>query len=386
MNLTRNKNTFFSTSLFLAFLLFLGCKQPNSHQAGGIENDYTDTNIQYAKGFQINHSENHTQVVINNPWGKEDNKPYAVYYLYKNDSANLPDDGFKLKIPIKSVVVNTFSYFEFLQQFGELDKVIGVTDGHRIYNPTILRKIRENQIQDLGDPFNPNVEKTLTLTPDAIIKSAYAQQDNYNERLLSAGIPIIYSLEWMENTPLARAEWIKLIAAFFDKESLADSIFSEIESRYIAQTKLVKNIRSKPTVLSGDNFQDTWYVPGGKSFNAILFSDAGLDYYYKENPESGSIGLDIESVLIQFGSADFWFGCEADSYDELARKDKKYLLLKAAKNHQVFNNRNRVTSSGGNDYFESAIANPDLILSDLIRAVHPELLPKMEFTYIKPLK
>lgn len=381
----KHKNAVFRITLLLVLLLFLGCKQKNSRQADNIQSNTTNTDIKYAKGFQITHFEDYTRVTIHNPWGK-DSKPYAVYYLFKNDSTNLPDNGFKLKIPIKSVVVNTFSYFELLQQFDELDKVIGVTDAPRIYNPTILQKIKENQIQDLGDPFNPNVEKTLMLKPDAIIKSAYAQQDTYNERLLNAGLPIIYTLEWMENSPLARAEWIKLIAAFFDKESLADSIFSEIESRYHAQTDIVKSTKDKPTVLAGDNFQDTWYVPGGKSFNAILFSDAGLDYFYKDNPESGSIGLDIESVLTQFGNADFWFGCEADSYDELARKDKKYLLLKSVKNRQVFNNRQRTTPSDGNDYFESAIANPDLLLADLIKAIHPELSPNAEFTYIKPLE
>ena len=190
----------------------------------------------------------------------------------------------------------------------------------------------------------------------------------------------------METSPLARAEWIKLVAAFFDKEAEAERIFNEIESRYSAQIETVKNATKRPAVLAGDNFQDTWYVPGGKSFNAVLFSDAGLDYFYKDNPESGSIGLDIESVLTQFGNADYWFGCDADSYDELARKDKKYTLLKSVKNRQVYNNRNRITPSGGNDYFESAIANPDLVLSDLIKAVHPELLPTAEFTYIKPLE
>lgn len=386
MILKHNKNTVFGITFLLILFLFLGCKQKNNNQTDKTQSNSTEnTHIQYAKGFQIIHFDYYTQVVIHDPWGKDD-KPYAVYYLYKNNHVNIPDDGFKLKIPIKSVVVNTFSYFEFLQQFGELDKVIGVTDAPRIYNPTILQKIKENQIQDLGDPFNPNVEKTLMLKPDAIIKSAYAQQDTYNERLLNAGLPIIYTLEWMENSPLARAEWIKLIAAFFDKGLLADSIFNDIEARYIAQTKIVKDIKNKPTVLAGDNFQDTWYVPGGKSFNAILFSDAGLNYFYKDNAESGSIGLDIESVLTQFGNADFWFGCEADSYDELTEKDKKYLLLKSMKNRRVFNNRNRMTLSGGNDYFESAIANPDLVLSDLIKAIHPELLTEAEFTYIKPLE
>ncbi|MDO5523174.1 MAG: ABC transporter substrate-binding protein [Bacteroidia bacterium] len=374
----------FTFTLFLFLVVTFGCNQKKHQPADNLSTGSSGT--KYAKGFQITAFENYKRVVIYNPWDADKAKPFAVYYLCENDSISVPDDGMRLKIPLNSMVVNTFSYFEFLRQLDELDKVIGVTDAPRIYNSAILQKIQEKEIQNLGDPFTPNVEKTLMLRPDAIIKSAYAQQDTYNERLLNAGLPIIYSLEWMENSPLARAEWIKLIAAFFGKESVADSIFNDIESRYIAKKDIVENLQQKTTVLAGDNFQNTWYVPGGKSFNANLFSDAGLDYFYKDNAESGSIGLDIESVLTQFGSADFWFGCEADTYDELARKDKKYLLLKSVKNRQVFNNRRRTTPSGGNDYFESAIAHPDLILSDLIKAVHPELLPEAEFTYNKPLE
>lgn len=226
----------------------------------------------------------------------------------------------------------------------------------------------------------------MSLKPQAIINSAYAQLDSYSERLVQAGFPIIYSLEWMEKSPLARAEWIKLIAAFFDKEAEADSIFTAIEGRYLDLQAKVKDVPHQQSVMAGDNFQGTWYVPGGNSFNATLFRDAGLDYRYRNNKESGSIGLDIESVLTQFGKAAFWIGCEADTYGELAEKDAKYLLLESVKKRQVFNNHSRTTPSGGNDYFESAIANPDLILSDLVKAAYPELLPHYSFTYIQPLE
>jgi iron complex transport system substrate-binding protein len=341
--------------------------------------------IQYAKGFKIDHFAHYTRVILHNPWSNT-NESYAVYYLYRDSSTLLPTNGTKLKIPLGSLTVNTFSYLAFLDLLDEQGAITGVTDGFRIYHPGILQKLRTGEITDLGDPFHPNVEKTLALKPQAVISSAYAQRDNYSERLIDAGFPIIYSLEWMENSPLARAEWIKMIAAFFDKEATADSIFTEIEHRYLQLQEKIKNVSTQYTVMTGDNFQGTWYVPGGKSFNAILFRDAQLDYLFKNNRESGSIGLDIESVLTRFGKADYWFGCEADTYAELADKDAKYLLLESVKKRQVFNNHNRVTPSGGNDYFESAVANPDLLLSDLVKAAYPEILPHYSFTYIKPLE
>ncbi len=343
--------------------------------------------IRHAEGFSIDYYKEFTKVIINNPWSN-DQKPYAEYYIYKSGETKnrvLEKGKYAIYTPLSSLIVNTFSYFEFLNLLGELEIVKGVTDGFRIYNPSILGKIERGIIKDLGDPFNPNIEKTIELNPDAVINSAYAQNDSYSERILITGVPVIYSLEWMENTPLARAEWIKMIAAFFGKEELANSIFNDIESKYFAIKKKVEGIELPKSLLAGDNFQGTWYLPGGKSFNAVLFRDAGLNYLYEDNNQRGSIGLDIESVLTHFGDTDIWFGCEANSYNQLMNKDNKYRLLGPVKNKNVFNYHNRTTALGGNDYFESAIANPDLMLSDVVKAAYPNLLSNYSYSYIKPL-
>lgn len=343
--------------------------------------------IRHAEGFSIDYYKEFTKVTINNPWSN-DEKPYAEYYIYKSGEKKnrvLENSQFVFYAPPSTLIVNTFSYFEFLNLLDELEVVTGVTDGFRIYNPSILGKIERGAIKDLGDPFNPNIEKTIELNSDAVINSAYAQNDSYSERILIAGVPVIYSLEWMEDTPLARAEWIKMIAAFFGKGDTANTIFDDIEMRYFAVKKKVEDINNRKSVLAGDNFQGTWYLPGGDSFNAALFEDAGLSYLFEDNKQSGSIGLDIESVLTKFGDSDIWFGCEASSYNQLFSKDSKYRLLGPVKDKAVFNNHNRTTVLGGNDYFESAIANPDLMLSDIVKAAYPYLLPNYSYNYIKPL-
>ncbi len=375
-------------AVFLLIVLAAGsCKQKEKSSNNSNDSTLSNDLIKHSAGFDIVDYENYTKVIINNPWDKKSNKPFAVYYLYGDDNAEIPyDDGFKIKIPISSVIVNTFSYFEFLNQLGHLDKVVAVTDAERIYNAEILDGLKNGRIQDLGDPFNPNIERTLMVKADALINSAYVQQDNLSERVQKTGLPVIYSLEWTEATPLARAEWIKLIAEFVGQRAMAQKLFDEIEQRYNNNIAIVRDAAKKPYVLSGDNFQDTWYVPGGDSFNAYFFRDAGANYYYADkNNETGSIGLDIESILTQFGQADVWVGCNANTYAELEGKDKKYTLLKSFKDKRVFNNLNRTTATGGNDYFESAIANPDLILRDLIKAFHPDVLEQEEFVYFKPL-
>ncbi len=375
--------------LLLTIILILfswGCHSGKKRDLHKLPSPYhSREELLHAKGFQIDRADNHTRVTILNPWS-ESGEPYAIYYLYTTLPDIPPTDGITMQIPVTSLVVNSFSYFEFLSLLGETDAIKGVTDGFRIYNPRILDKMEKGGIRDMGDPFQPSLEKVMTVKPDAVISSAYAQVDSYSERLTRAGIPVIYSLEWMENEPLARAEWIRMIGAFFGRDQQADSLFSDIEQRYNSVRDAIPVHPQRASVLAGDNFQGTWYVPGGKSFNSALFRDAGLVYRYSDNRESGSIGLDIESVLTQFADADFWFGCEADSYAELAEKDAKYLLLDAVKKRQVFNNHNRTTTAGGNDYFESAVARPDLVLSDLIGAVYPDALPDYRFTYIKPLE
>mgnify|MGYP002724338719 CR=1 FL=1 len=383
--ITKGLNALIVSAIIITTITTSGCKPGNRKQTNETESNGSSVSIEYAKGFTIHKEEEYTKVVINNPWGNG-SKPYETYYLYKSDSTELPQDGIKVKTPISSIVINTFSYFEFLKQFDELDKVVGVSDAERVYNQYILEKLSMGEIQDLGDPFNPNLEKSLMLRADAVVTSAYAQQDTYNERLKNTGVPIIYSLEWMEETPLARAEWIKMIAEFFDKADLAADIFDGIKHRYISNKELVNRIEGKqPSILAGDNFQGTWYLPGGGSFNATLFRDAGIDYFYKNDKQQGSIGLDIETILTQFATANIWFGCEADSYKELENKDRKYMLLDAVKNKTVYSNRNRTTLKGGNDYFEGAVANPDLLLRDLIKIAHPGLFTDSELTYLKPL-
>ena len=192
--------------LFLSIVLFASaCNMGRGKLKEASEHEYVSSEeIRHAQGFKIDHAEDYTRVTILNPWSDSptSTKAYETYYLYKNDSIlpTLPDNGVKLKIPIESLTVNTFSYFEFLEQLNELEVITGVTDGFRIYHPEILHKIETGAIVDLGDPFQPDIERTMALRPQAIVNSAYAQLDRYSERLLQAGFPVIYSLEWMETT------------------------------------------------------------------------------------------------------------------------------------------------------------------------------------------
>lgn len=368
-------------TLLIILTLFTSCVNKQQGRNGS-----TGENIKnkYAEGFSIAKSDKYTCVTVYNPWKK--GEIYDRYYLVKDANTAVPQDGKKIQIPLKSLVANSATYFEFLQMLGELGKVTGVCSAAWVYNPQILAGVRAKKIKDLGDAFNLDIENLMVLRPQAVMTSAYNAEDENSKRLTQCGLSVIYNIEWQEKTLLGRAEWIKFIGAFFDKSALADSLFNNVEKRYKEVSALAQKVKSRPTLLSGQDFRGAWSMPAGRSFNARMFHDAGASYFYANDTTSGSLSSNIESALVNFNKADVWVGTQANSLNELGKLDAKYKLFKAYKEGNVYNYNKRMNATGGNDYWESAIARPDLLLSDMIKALHPELLPSYEFTYMQKLK
>ncbi|MEA4935614.1 MAG: ABC transporter substrate-binding protein [Paludibacter sp.] len=338
----------------------------------------------YASGFYIRYFNDFKEVVVKNPWDKA--VVFSKYYLIKNDTVRTPTDGDRIIIPVKTTAVTSSTHFEFLHLLNELDKVKGVCSPDLIYNAFIRERYIDGKIENLGDAFNINVEKTLKLQPEMLIMSGYKQDDPYAKRVIQAGIPVVYNNEWMENSLLARAEWIKFVAVFFDKEVKADSIFKSIEENYQSVKSIAQAGAQHPAIMSGSNFRGTWYMPGGRSFMAQLFADAGGDYYYANDTTKGSLPLNVESVLKVFSNTDIWLNCNFSTIDELLQTDKKHALFQPVKNRRVYNFNKRMLPSGANDFWESAVARPDLLLMDVISILHPGLLPGHQLIYAKQLK
>jgi len=238
----------------------------------------------------------------------------------------------------------------------------------------------------LGDAFNLNVEQTMMLRPQALMTSGFNQNDPNITRISRAGIPVIFNNEWMENTLLGRAEWIRFVGAFFGKEAEADSIFSFIAENYHAIKKLATQVESHPTVMSGSNFRGTWYMPGGNSFMSRLFADAGASYFYADNTSSGSLPLSVETVIMNFSQTDFWLDSRFNSIAELLRADPHHALFRPVQIGAVYNFNRRTLPTGANDFWESGVARPDLVLADVIAILHPHILPGHELVYAKRLE
>ncbi|MGL5317214.1 MAG: ABC transporter substrate-binding protein, partial [Bacteroidales bacterium] len=254
------------------------------------------TSTKYAKGFAVDTVPHFLRVTVYNPWSKEE-QVLSRYYLGRHDSLaqSHPQDGSFIKIPLQTCAVTSGTHIGFMESLGLLDPITGICYADRIYNDTILQRYRRGAIVDLEDPFMINFEKLIALRPNAIVASGYNQQDEYSHRMAQTGIPVVFVNEWMESSPLARAEWIKYVALFFDRRSEADSIFDHVASAYEALKKQQKQEDgSRKKIMTGENFRGTWYMPGGENWMAALFADAGADYAYSSTTEHGSIPLSTE--------------------------------------------------------------------------------------------
>lgn len=368
-------------SIFILFIL-ASCtgntaKAPNQQGLDSLE-------LKYAQGFSIQYFADYKEVVVYSPWVK--GTVYAKYYLVKDKNVKTPADGTKVQIPLNTLAATSVTHFEFLSLINELQTVNAVCSPNIIYNAEINKRLKEGKITDLGDAFNINVEKTLQLNPGAVMMSGYNQNDPYAQRVAQAGVPVIFNNEWMETSLLARAEWIKFVAAFYDKEKQADSIFMAVDKRYNDIKAKAAGVKNKPRIMVGSNFRGTWYMPSGRNFMGKLFADAGAQYYYANDTTAGSLPLNVETVLKNFAETDIWLSCNFKTINELLKSDSKHGLFRPVKLQQVYSFNKRLLPSTANDFWESAVARPDLLLSDVIAILHPDFLPDYELVYAEKLK
>ena len=288
-------------------------------------------------------------------------------------------------MPIESIIVNSSTHVAFTSIIDEVNSIVGVCSPERIFNPIILEGVKKGKIAHIGDAFAKNTEKIMLLKPDAIMVSGYNQQDSNIERMMKLGIPVIINNEWMESSGLGRAEWIKFVAAFYNKTLMGDSIFNAIAESYNELNELASEVTNKPTIASGSSFKGTWYLPAGKSFMSRFYQDAGGDYLFANDTTSGSLPLSFEVALKELRTCDVWLGVNVGSLSELKSMDSRLSLFEAFKNKRVYSFNKRMTKTGGNDYWETAVVRPDLLLRDIILSLHPYLLPNDEFYFIHQL-
>jgi len=361
-------------AIILFFTFLISCKQ-NKNQTQ--ETDFLspkNDSITYAKGFVIQNHKNYKRITCTASYP---NAPSFDYILYQKGKTR-PQVNYNatfIEVPISRVVATSTSDIPMLEYLNAEDKLVGFPHTEYISSQKTRQLIEKGNIQELGNHGELNTELTLDLDPDLIIGyAATGDTKNYNF-IKNAGIPVVMNGSWMEQHPLGRAEWIKFIAAFLNKEKEAQIIFSTIEKKYLNALNQAKLSKKTPTILSGSMYKDIWYVPGGRSYLATFFKHANTNYIWANTDQSGSIVLNFESVLEKAQRADIWIGSmNATSLSSLKMENDAYRLFDAFKNKAVYSSSIKTGTTGGILYYELGSIRPDLILKDIIKIAHPNAI------------
>jgi iron complex transport system substrate-binding protein len=344
--------------------------------------------VNYATGFTVKYQKNYKIITVTNPWR---NAKTSFQYVLLECGTPVPtvfDKTQIITIPVNSAISLSTTHLPHFAKLGIADKLLAVSDTKKVNTQAVVENIKAGKIAEVESNGNLNIERVLELNPNVVITYGTGNpQTDSHPKLLEAGLKVAINAEYMETSPLGRAEWLKFTALFFNKDEIAEKLFQETSQKYKAVVAKVKSIKKRPTVFTGFNFKGTWYAPGCKSYAAKYFSDAGADYLCVDN-YSGSIPLSFEDVFARAMKADYWLNLSQSwqTLKDAISEDNRYGEFNAVKKGNVYNNNLRVNSNGGNDYWESGTSNPDVVLSDLVKIMHPELLPNHQLIYYQKLK
>lgn len=344
--------------------------------------------IDYSEGWTVEYFNHYKVITVLNPWRDAEE---TFQYVLVQCGAPVPegyDNAQVIEVPIDTVITMSTTQLPHLVKLDRLDALIGHDDFAYVNTPEVRALIDAGKLVEVGGGADVNVELVLDANPDLVMTYGLGNpQWDAHPKLLEAGLKVALNSEYMETSPLGRVEWIKFTAAFFNAEAKAAEVFDEIANRYNEMSKVAKATETKPTVFVGIMRGDAWNMPGGRSYIARFLADAGAAYLWADDETTGSIPLDFEKVFERAAEADFWLNTSSwQSREEAAAADERYTQFRAYQTGAMYNNNARLNENGGNDYWEGGLANPDVVLADLIKIFHPELLPDHELVYYRQLE
>ncbi|MGB1269109.1 MAG: ABC transporter substrate-binding protein [Flavobacteriaceae bacterium] len=376
----------FTSVLVLFLLCFISCKEASKTEKKTVSNVSESVELKYAIGFEINKFDGYSTVKLISPWPNAD-KQFKYLLVEKGVAVpkNIKYDAV-VHVPVEKIVVTSTTHIPLLEALGEEQKLVGFPNTKYISSQKTRALIKNNKVAELGENESLNTELLLDLEPNAVIGFAINGNNKTFRTIQNAGIPVLYNAAWLEKHILGRAEWIKFFGCLFQKEKLANTIFNNIEADYNNAKKIATSTNKKPTVLAGAMFKDIWHVPYGNSWAAQFITDAGGNYLWAASKGSGSISLNIESVLDKAQHADYWITLGKETTkNELNNRNVHYKEFDAFKKGNTFI-ANSTGETGGLLFYELGPNRPDLILKDLISIFHPELLPDHKLTFYNQLQ
>ena len=370
--------------LFLLISVF-GCQQKKAISTADIPNGINQ--VQYAKGFSIFRYQGFSVVTITNPWP---NATQAYIYILQEKNAVIPDSLKQnpvIQVPVKKIVVTSTTHIPSLEMLGVENTLVGFPNLDYVSSEKVRQRIEAGQIKELGSNQNLNTEVLIDTAPDIIIGFGIDNNNPALDNLQKSGLKVLLNGDWNEQTPLGKAEWIKLFGALYGLETKANSLFNAIATDYNKTARLASKTTTKPTVMAGAIYENQWYLPEGNSWGCYFMKEANAQYLWAESKGTGSLSLSFETVLEKAQNADIWIGPgQFTSLKEMLEANPHYDQFKAFKNKKVYSYSTRKGKKGGLIFYELAPNRPDLVLKDMLKIMHPELLPDYQLYFFDQLQ
>ncbi len=381
LQLNVNKMIKQSISAFIlaSLLLLVSCVSNKKTSLEAFNQDiYTP---EYASGFKILGADNvqSTLIQVFNPWQGAKDVEMSYFISRNGEQAPAGFTGPTIPAGAKQIVCMSSSYIAMLDALGQADRIVAVSGIDYVSNPYIIA--HKDSIKDMGPEMN--YELLLGLKPDVVLLYGIGDaQTAVTDKLKELSIPYMYVGEYLEESPLGKAEWMVALSELTDSREKGIEIFSEIPKRYQTLKDLTASVEQRPTVMFNTPWNDSWIMPSTKSYMAQLVNDAGADYIYKENTSNSSAPIGLETAYGLIQKADYWINVGmAFTLDELKAVNPKFTDAKSVREKTAYNNNLRLTATGGNEYWESAVVRPDIVLRDLIHIFHPELVSDSLYYY-----
>lgn len=378
------KKSFLLSANIVTLVLLLSACGGGSRTSSHSETPVDTVEFRYAENIRILKFKNYAKVELRNPW--DTLKTLHTYILIDRNNAkssNLPE-GTIVRTPLENAIVYSSVHNSLIAEIGGIESIAGVCDIQYIKHPQIKAMYEKGVITDCGSSMSPDIEKIIDLNADAVLLSPFENSGGYG-RIESIGVPIIECADYMETSPLGRAEWMKFYGLLTGREQEADSLFRSVENEYLSLKQIAKDVTNRPTVISELKYSSAWYVPGGKSTTAKIIDDAGADYIFSYTTESGSVPMSFETVLDKGQKADFWlikYNQKQDkTYSELKKDYSPYTNFDAWKNKRIFG-----CNTSYVNFYEETPFHPEALLRDLIIIFHPEIMKDEKTRYFTGLK
>ena len=362
------------------FVFFFSCndRSGKSGRKNALKETSKEVTLSHAELFKIEKAGDVTKLSI---LKKGEENDFDTFNLVKTDEEvkRLPN---AIKVPCKRIVCLSSTQLTYFFALDDFDDIVAINSSRYLHHEGMKECIKAGKVKKIGKEGNFNLEMVAALDPDVIFVSPF--KVGGFDVLRNLGIPLVPMAAYNEETPLGRAEWVKMLALFVDQEEKADSLFDGIETRYQNLKTLASTVEKRPTVFSGKMRSGSWYVPGGDSFYAHYFRDAGAEYIIKDSVQ-GAYPVDFETIYSKAFMCDYWRIVHPEkagfTMNDLLEQDQRYADFNAFKNKNVLfcNIREK-------PYYEQAGMKPEVLLADYIYYFHPDLLIDYEPYFYEKLK